>query len=384
MHARVTLRAAGGVAFLCAFGAVAALAATHYGRASTARPLSGHLLYVVSGHTVSVYSIDLANRLVRRFDVPQITSGTHGVVASLATDRLFISFGDQRPGMGSLVALSLRTDRVVWVRHYPFGIDSMAVSPSGDTIYMPAGENSGDGRWRLIDARTGSPTGTSIDGGSGAHNTIIGPDGRFLYLGGVNLPYLEVASTASNEVVRRIGPLNGPGVRPFTINGSETLAFTTARSFLGFQVSSIASGTVLFTVPVPGSSFNPSAFGRTPDHGISLSPDERQLYLIDTPNGFVHVFDVRGLPRAAPRLAAKIKLVHPPPNDGWLLHSRNGRFVYVGRAGDVIDTRLQKVVAFLPPLRETADYLEIDWRHGRPVATTNRYGVGYVRNRGAG
>jgi DNA-binding beta-propeller fold protein YncE len=384
MQVRVTLRVAGGVAILCALVAGAALSATHRGLVRHARPGSGHLLYVVSGHTVTVYSIDRGNELLRKFDVSQITSDTHGVVASPATGRLFISFGDQRPGNGSLVALSLRTDRVLWVRHYPFGIDSMAISPSGDTIYMPAGESSGDGHWRLIDARTGAPTGATINGGSGAHNTIMGPSGQFLYLGGVNVPYLEVASTGTNQVVRRIGPLNGPGVRPFTINGSETLAFTTARSFLGFQVSSIATGNVLFTVPIPGFSFNPALFARTPDHGISLSPDERQLYLIDTPNGFVHVFDVRGLPHSAPRLIANIKLLHPPPNDGWLLHSRNGRYVYVGRTGDVIDTRRQKVVAFLPPLRDTADYLEIDWRHGRPVATTNRYGVGYVRARKTG
>jgi hypothetical protein len=24
------------------------------------------------------------------------------------------------------------------------------------------------------------------------------------------------------------------------------------------------------------------------------------------------------------------------------------------------------------------DFLEIDWRHERPVATTNRYGIGYL------
>lgn len=38
-----------------------------------------------------------------------------------------------------------------------------------------------------------------------------------------------------------------------------------------------------------------------------------------------------------------------------------------------------KVVAYRPALGSTADFLEIDWRHGRPIATTNRYGVGYAR-----
>ena len=340
-----------------------------------------HFEYVISDGAVYVYSIDHGNRLVQTVSLPQIGSELHGAVASPRTGRLYISYGQQMPPGGSLLAYDLRRGRVLWHRTYSFGIDSMAISPNGRRIYMPAGEATTDGRWRIIAASNGRPTGRSIEGPVGAHNTIMGPGGRYLYLGGVDYPYLEVASTATNRVVRKIGPLNGPGVRPFTINGSQTLAFTTARSFLGFQVSNIRTGKVLYTVPVPGFSFDPKTFQRTPDHGIALSPDEHHLYLIDTPNGYVHVFDVRGLPATRPRLTANIKLAHAPPNDGWLQTSRNGRYLYVGRAGDVIETRTGRIVDYLPPLQNTADYLEIDWRRGKPVATTNRYGVGYVRHR---
>jgi DNA-binding beta-propeller fold protein YncE len=338
-----------------------------------------HFEYVASNGALYVYSIDHANRLVLTVGLPQIGSSLHGMAASPGTGRLYISYGEQSPPGGSLLAFDLRRNRVLWHRTYAFGIDSMAISRNGRWIYMPAGEATRSGKWRIIAASNGKRTGRWIAGAAGAHNTILGPDGRYLYLGGVDYPYLEVASTATNAVVRKGGPLNDPGVRPFTINGSQTLAFTTARSFLGFQVSSLATGKVLYTVPVPGFSFNPKTFGRTPNHGISLSPDERELYLIDTPNGYVHVFDVSGLPGAPPRLVANIKLEHAPPNDGWLQHTRNGRYVYVGRSGDVIDTRTRKIVDYLPPLQDTADFLEIDWKDGRPVATTSRYGVGYVR-----
>jgi DNA-binding beta-propeller fold protein YncE len=343
-----------------------------------------HFEYVISAGAVYVYSIDHGNRLVQTIRLSMIGSSIHGVVASPRTGRLFISYGLQRPPGGSLLAYDLRRGRVLWHRKYRFGVDSMAISQNGRRIYMPAGEATTSGAWRIIATSSGEPTGRVINGPAGAHNTIIGPDGRSLYLGGVDYPYLEVASTATNQVVRKLGPLNPPGVRPFTINGSQTLAFTTARRFLGFQVSSIQTGDVLYTVGIPGFSFDPATFGRTPDHGISLSPDERQLYLIDTPNGYVHVFDVSQLPATRPRLVADIKLRHAPPNDGWLQHSSNGRYVYVGRSGDVIDTRKRKIVAYLRPLRATADFLEIDWRHGRPVATTNRYGVGYRSDAAAG
>lgn len=339
-----------------------------------------HFEYVVAPGAVYVYSIDHANRHVQTIGLP-IGTSLHGVVAFPRGGRLYIAYGQQAPPGGALLAYDLRRGRILWRRTYAFGIDSMAISRDGRWIYMPAGEGTTDGRWRIIATSDGRFTGRVIHGPAGAHNTILGPGGRYLYLGGVDYPYLEVARTATDRVVRKLGPLNGPGVRPFTINGSETLAFTTARTFLGFQVSSIKSGKVLYTVPVPGFSFDLKKFGRTPDHGISLSPDERWLYLIDTPNGFVHVFDIAGLPASPPRLVANIKLIHAPPNDGWLQTSRNGRYLYVGRSGDVIDTRSRRVVDYLQPLRASADFLEIDWRRGRPVATTNRYGVGYVRHR---
>lgn len=342
-----------------------------------------HLEYVLVGGQVTVYDIDDGNRFVRRIELPHVGQ-VRGAVASLATQALYVSYGGQggSSGSGSMLAYNLVTGRVMWQRDYHAGVDSMAIAPDGRTIYMPAGERSGSGVWYLVDARTGRSTGAFIRAGRGAHNTIISPDGRFLYLGGVDYPYLEVASTATNRVVRKVGPLHGDGVgqcvRPFTVNGAGTLAFTTSRTYLGFQVSSIRTGKVLYSVSPPGFSFDAASFGRTPDHGISLSPDERELYLIDTPNGYVHVFDVSGLPAAKPRDVADIKLDHPPPNDGWLQHSRDGRYVYVGRAGDVIDTRTRKIVAYLPALQQTADFLEIDWRNHRPVATTSRYGVGYV------
>ena len=206
----------------------------------------------------------------------------------------------------------------------------------------------------------------------------MGLDGRYVYMAGVDYPYLTVASTATNSVVRKIGPLRTGG-RPFTINGKQTLAFTTAHDLLGFQISNIRTGKVLLTVPVPGFSWDPTTFTRSPCHGISLSPDEKRIYLIDTPNGYVHVFDVSQVPAKAPRHIADVRLPHAPPNDGWLQASRDGRYVYVGRAGDVIDTRTLKVVSYLQPLQTTADSLEIDWRRGRPIATTSRYGLGYVR-----
>jgi DNA-binding beta-propeller fold protein YncE len=334
-----------------------------------------HYEYVLPPGEIDVYDIDRGHRLVQKIELPNVEP-MKGVAASPRRGILYISYGGNGgyAGNGSLLAYNLRTDRVLWDRHYDTGVDSFALTPNGRTIYLPAGENSSSGAWRIVDASTGASAG-AIDAGSGAHNGLVGPSGRYAYLAGVGEPYLYVASTASNSIVRKVGPLHEPGVRPFTINRAETLAFTTARSFLGFQVSDLSTGKVLYSVSPPGFSFDPKTFGRTPDHGIALSPDGRRLYLIDTPNGYVHVFDTSGLPSSPPRDVADVKLAHPPPYDGWLATSRDGHYLYVGRAGDVIDTRTLKIVRYLAPLQHTADFIEIDWRRGRPVSTTSRYGI---------
>src|SRR5439155_4509064 len=127
----------------------------------------------------------------------------------------------------------------------------------------------------------------------------------------------------------------------------------------------------------------------TPSHGISLSPDDRELYLVDTANSYVHVFDVSGLPQVAPVRVASIKLSRGFSGEesgcgkgwcgriSWLRHSLDGRFVLVGDDGDVISTQTRTIVAQVPALRETRKMLEIDWANGVPVAASPREGMGY-------
>jgi DNA-binding beta-propeller fold protein YncE len=353
-------------------------------------PVTHHYEYVFPDGSMYVYDIDAGQRLVEHVELP-MAKGIRGVVASPRTHTLYISYGGDggSNGTGSMLAYDLLAGRVLWQRSYATGIDSMAISPDGGRIYMPTGELDSSGRWQVLDARDGHVLDT-IQGGAGAHNTVISLSGRHVYLGGRDHDYLEVADTATDRVFRRIGPLRS-GVRPFTINGRETLAFTTATGFLGFQVSSVTTGRVLYTETFPGFRYDPATFSPSaPSHGISLSPNERQAWVIDAPNGFLHVFDVSRLPRRAPKLLANIRLAHPLDGeespctydcarDGWLQHSRDGRFVYVGDSGDVIDTRTLRIAAFLAPLRDTRKTLEIDWRGGVPVGTTSRQGLGYVK-----
>lgn len=356
------------------------------------RSAARHYLYVFVDQEMYVYDIDHGQRLVQQVTLPGV-EGIRGVAASPRTHTLYVSYGsDGGPGtQGSLLAYDLLTGTIIWKHTYSRGVDSIAIGDAGLRLYVPDGELSTDGVWSVIDATSGAVIG-QIDGAIGPHNTIVGLSDRNVYLGGIGSSHLDVASTATDRVIRQIGPLR-PGVRPFTVNGAETLAFTTATGVLGFQVSSIRTGRLLYTLGFgPHFTFDPATFSPSaPSHGVTLSPDQRELWVIDAPNSYVHVFDVSRLPGRRPRRIADIRLAHPFTGqqspcsydcgrDGWLLHSRSGCFVYVGDSGDVISTVTRRSVAFLPALRNSREYLEIDWRGGVPVSTTSRAGLGYDRH----
>jgi DNA-binding beta-propeller fold protein YncE len=293
---------------------------------------------------------------------------------------LYIAYGGDggANGTGSLLKWNLLTDRAEWNRSYSFGVDQFAYC--GGRIYMPTGEASTDGNrvWEILDAATGDVVG-SLTGGSSPHNTIC--HRGTVYMGGRSERYLRTSGTTA--------PVIGPspsaytGVRPFTVNAADTRAWITWTKFRGFSIANSTTGQILATVnfgAVP-STFKKSA----PSHGISLSPGGGEVYVLDTSVGRVRVYSGSD----DPQFLASVPLSHPIvgkdapcfydcDKDGWLLHSRNGRYVFVGESGDVIDTQSRSVVATLPTLaNDRHGFIEIDWSDGVPVATTSHFGVGH-------
>jgi hypothetical protein len=62
--------------------------------------------------------------------------------------------------------------------------------------------------------------------------------------------------------------------------------------------------------------------------------------------------------------------------DGWLLHSSDGKYVFVGDSGDVIDTASSRVVGHITNLYNSRIFIEVDWSNGVPTFTTTRSGIG--------
>jgi hypothetical protein len=182
----------------------------------------------------------------------------------------------------------------------------------------------------------------------------------------------------------RTGHLRRGGLAPFpsttlTLEDTEHgVMYVTQRGLLGFRVLGVPDGAALYVVRFKGFTWNPRFGPNPPSHGLSLAPDRPELWVLDAPNSTVHVFDVSALPRMAPRQVEDIRLSKPLSGDeaqcsqecgriGSLQHSSDGRYVYVGDAGDVIDTRTRRTVENLDALRNSRVHLEVDWVDGRPV-----------------
>jgi DNA-binding beta-propeller fold protein YncE len=369
-----------------------------YQATGTAIPLSvtpnpsgsttAHWLYVVDDGTVYAYDIDNNNALVKQFPIPE--AGKRGVAVAPQQGLLYITecgMSNCSGSHGSLLAYDLVHDVVAWIANYSFGADQLAVTPDGSKIYMPHGADASDGTYSILDASSGKPIG-SIQTGTNGHNTIVSLDGAQVYLTGYtgsNYNYVHVVNPATNQVILNAGPTVN-GVRPFTINGSHTLMFTTSTNTCGFQVLSLTTGKVLSTVKFSGScSWSAS---NAPSHGISLSPDEKRVYVMDAPLDQLEVYDVSGLPTSAPKLVGSVSLTSlggwSSPcqtyceREGWVLNDLSGRYVYVGDTGDVVSTSTLKVVATLPPLQNTRQVIEVDWSHGTTSGTSTRFGLGRV------
>ncbi len=187
----------------------------------------------------------------------------------------------------------------------------------------------------------------------------------------------------------RTGRVTPGGVAPFpsdivTVPDDEHgVMYVTRPGLLGFRVLDLANAATLYIPGFKGFTWNRRFGPDPPSHGLSLAPDRPELWVLDAPNSAVHVFDVSELPVQAPRAIDDIRLSKPLSGDerecveacrriGSLQHSADGRFVYVGDSGDVIDTQTRETVANLEALHNSRVMLELDWLGGKPVFPPSR------------
>src|SRR6267143_241317 len=282
------------------------------------------------GVGILVYDIDAGYKFVKRIPTWEVPAGQEaenvkGVVANARTARIYVSTTKR------IAAFDLLSEKKVWDKEFAGGCDRLAISPDGQTLYVPSFEGP---HWLVVNAATGDVLKTIVLN-SGAHNTIYSPDGRRAYLAGLKSPLLRVTNTDTHEVAKEVGPFSNM-IRPFTINGAGTLCYVNVNELLGFEIGDLTTGKKLRRVEVQG-------------------------------------VDNTVMP---PKQIKSIKLRDQP---GWITFSLDGRFAWPS-TGEIIDAKTKRIIVTLSDEAgrqvQSEKIVEIDFADGKPVRAGDQFGIG--------
>ena len=323
------------------------------------------------GHGLVVLDIDAGHRFVKRIPLAGLNpegkpDNVKGICANAQIGRLFVSTTQ------TLQSLDLATEKVVWERAYPGGCDRMSMDPNGRFIYLPSFEKD---HWHVIEPITGDVL-AIITPKSGAHNTVVGLDGKKAYLAGLKSPYLTVCDAVRHGPISTVGPFAGP-IRPFTVNGRQTRVYVNINGLLGFEIGDIQTGKKLHRIVVPG--FQQGAVKRhgCPSHGIGLTPDETEVWVVDAFNQKLHIFDNTV---EVPKYKESRSVRDEP---GWVTFTVKGDFAYPS-TGDVFDVKSKQRVTQLADekggllMSEKMVEIHVD-QSGKAVANGDQFGLGRAR-----
>lgn len=343
-------------------------------------PPKGRYLYVAApgirnylgygGHGILVFDMDNNHRFVKRIATQGLNDtgvplNVKGVAVSVPLNSIFIST------LQTLQRIDLTTEKVVWEKSYEGGCDRMSISPDGSIMYLPSLEKD---FWNVVDCKTGDII-KKITVVRRAHNTVYGLSGKHAYLADIASPYLHVTDTKTHTIVKEVGPF-GEGIRPFTVNGSETLAFVNVDGLLGFEVGDLKSGKAVARVVVQGWNMGEVRRHGNPSHGIGLTPDEKEVWVSDGHNMRMHVFSA---------VAPYQQLTTIPLQDmpGWVTFSLDGKYAYPS-SGEVIDVKTRKILLTLQDefYNNVASekMVEIHFDGNKAVKAGDQFGLGRVMN----
>jgi hypothetical protein len=276
--------------------------------------------------------------------------------------------------MGSLGAWDLYQNKLIYDKKLTHGVDQPSYGEG--LVYVPAGEYTNVRTWYYYRASDAMLMGME-DGGMNPHDTIWKNSHR--YYGGTQDTYLYGIGLQNPKIGP--SPSGTAGVRPYTINGPETRAYITWSNYRGFSVADLTTGQIIKSISFGG---NPCHIA--PSHGITISYDNKELYIMDSCINTIHAYTATDDPQPI----ADVMLTHlihggteqncawDCSKDGWLMHSKDGKYVYVADSGDIIDTATHKVTAYMEYLANCRHgFVEMDWKNGQIVGTTTHVGLGY-------
>jgi DNA-binding beta-propeller fold protein YncE len=323
------------------------------------------------GHGILVFDIDNNHKFVKRipmrgFHPDGKPSNVKGIAVSTQLNSIFVTT------IEGLQRIDLATEKIVWEKQYEGGCDRMAVSPDGNTMYLPSFEKD---FWNVVSCETGDII-KKIQVVKRAHNTIYGLSGKHVYMADIASPILFVANPSTHTIGKKVGPF-GNFIRPFTVNSAETMVYATVDSLLGFEIGDLQSGQKLGRIVVQGWNMGPVRRHGNPSHGIGLTPDEKEIWLADGYNMRMHVF-------SAVKPYQQLTTIPLQDMPGWITFSLDGKYAYPS-SGEVIDVKTRKILLTLQDENfnnvSSEKMVEIHMNGKTAVKAGDQFGLGRATSR---
>src|SRR5215471_20912351 len=330
----------------------------------------------MTGVGIVVLDVDSNFSFVKRiptWDVPASISPEEvsGVAASRATNMMYVAT------RGRLAAFDLGTDKKAWEQTYEGTCcERPEVTPDGKTLVV--GSDLKD-FWYVIDAQSGALKGKiQAPKSMFAHNMALSADGNTVFMA-PNGVTMTVGDVPSMKAIKTI--TFSDHVRPFVINHNATRVYANLNNLLGFEIADVKTGEVIKRIEAPDYLWKAQwhdvkqrFFGHgCPSHGIALTPDESEIWVVDNINYGVLVYDNTG---EWPVLKMTFQTT---ASADWITMGLDGQYAFLSSA-DVVDVKTKKIVAQMKdeygkPMH-SEKYLEMAFSNGKLVRTVSQFGEG--------
>ena len=329
-----------------------------------------------NGVGIVVLDVDRNFEFVKRIPTWNVAASispeeVSGIAASGATNMIYLAT------RGRLAAFDLGTDQKVWEQTYDGSCcERPEVTPDGKTLVV--GSDLKD-FWYVINAQDGALKGKiQAPKSNFAHNMGLSADGKTVFMA-PNGVTMTVGDVPSMKAIKTI--TFSDHIRPFVINHDATRVYANVNNLLGFEIADVKTGEVIKHIEAPAELWKAKwadvtqhFYGHAcPSHGIALTPDESELWVVDNINYGVLVYDNTGewpvLKSSFPTTASA----------DWITMGIGGQYAYLS-SGDVVDVKSKKIVAQMKDeygkQMHSEKLLEISFSNGKLVRTVSQFAQG--------
>jgi hypothetical protein len=304
---------------------------------STVRTGEGILVLDAKANYAVVKRIPLQN-----LPAPLSPEEVSAMMADPVTNMVYLST------RGHLIAMDLTTEKVVWNNTYEPGTCCERGQITPDGLTLEVGSNLKDYH-RVIDARTGAVKGIiQTPKSMFNHNMGMSADGKEVFdaPNGVTMTVADMATMKATHTITF-----DDHIRVFVINHDSSRVYANLNNLLGFEIADAKTGKIIKRVEAPAEMWkakwadpNLHFFGHgAPQHGLALTPDESEMWVPDSINNQMLIYDNEGQDNWKLDSAKTIKLEHA---SNWITMGLDGK-IALSSSGDVINVKSHKIVAQL-------------------------------------